>query len=95
MRNKFRIRDFLNKVMWDERERPENYEIVYVSRGAPNGLERITCERITKIYSRGFEYVSAEGKVRYIPFHRIVLIENRKNSKRIFQSPRHGGRVGP
>lgn len=84
---KFNIRDFLNKLMWDPREKPEEYSIIYVSRGEPNDRATVNCSKITKVYHRGFEYTSESGRVLYIPFHRIIEI--RKGKKVIFKSPRH------
>mgnify|MGYP000144322031 CR=1 FL=1 len=84
---KFNIRDFLNKLMWDPREKPEEYTITYVSRGSPGDRASVNCSEIIKVYHRGFEFKSKNGRVTYIPFHRIVEI--RRRGEIVFKSPRH------
>ena len=84
---KFSIRNFLNKLMWDPRERPEEYTIIYVSRGEPNDRASVNCSRIIKVYHRGFEFKSSNDRITYIPFHRIIEIRRGKDI--VFKSPRH------
>ncbi|MCD6563621.1 MAG: DUF504 domain-containing protein [Thermoproteales archaeon] len=89
MVKKFTIRDFLNKLIWDKREVPDDYEICYLSRGAPGDIEKVSASKILKVYSRGFEYKDDRGIIKYIPFHRIIFIKNIKNNCYIFRSPRY------
>ena len=84
---KFNIRDFLNRIKWHPKENPEDYEIVYVSRGEPNDKAIVNCKYIVKVYHRGFEYKRGSSIV-YIPFHRIIEIR-KKSGEIIFRSPRH------
>lgn len=86
--NKFTIRNFLNKILWDKREVPSNYLIYFISRGAPGDIESVSADKITRVYSRGFEFKEDE-KVKYIPFHRIVLIKDIKNDRYVFRSPKY------
>jgi len=76
MMKKFNIRDFLNKIIWDPREKPKKYIIRYLSRGMPNNFVEIRGNTIIKVYHRGFEYRDLEGEKTYIPFHRILEIRN-------------------
>lgn len=70
---KFALRELLNKLLWDPREDPGEYEIVYESRGAPGGVVRISAARVTKVFSRGFEHETERG-ILYIPFHRVIEV---------------------
>jgi len=85
----FNIRNFLNKLKWDPRENPENYIIEYISRGAPNDKEIIRASSITKVFHRGFEYKAPYGKIKYIPFHRILLIKNVSTDRIIYRKRMH------
>jgi len=83
----FRLRDFFNKVIWDPRERPEDYVVIFLSRGAPDDREIVSLKNLIKVYHRGFE-IRTESGVKYIPFHRIIRIVNIREGKIIFSSPR-------
>jgi len=89
MKEKFRIRDFLNKIKWDYREKADDYVISYVSRGAPGDVEEISGDLIKKVYTRGFETI--EGK--YIPFHRIIKIINNKSGEIIFITKKYSFKI--
>lgn len=86
---KFAARSVLNKLLWDSRVNRGDYEIVYESRGAPSGVERVSALFLSKVFSRGFEY-EVGGRRKYIPFHRIVEIRNVKTGEVLYRSRRHG-----
>ncbi len=88
MGKKFTIRDFLNKLKWDKREDPGNYMIYYISRGAPGDIEKISADKIVNIYSRGFEF-KEDNNIKYIPYHRIIIIKNIKDNIFVFKSPKY------
>jgi len=85
---KFAARSILNKLLWDSRIDRRDYEIVYESRGAPEGVERVSALFLSKVFSRGFEY-EVEGKRKYIPFHRILEIRNVRTGEVVYKSRRH------
>ncbi len=85
---KFRIRDFLNKLLWDPREDPSEYTVVYVSRGEPGDRASVNCSRIVRVHQRGFEFISESGRLVYIPFHRVAVIR-KSDGVVVFRSPRH------
>ena len=87
----FTIRNFLNMLKWSKKENPSKYRIIYLSRGAPNDREELTADAITGIYSRGFEY-ERRGKKVYIPYHRIIKIENIETGEIVYKSVKHPGK---
>jgi len=82
------LRNLLNRLVWDANLLPDDYVIVYISRGAPGDLEEVRGSAIVKVWARGFE-IKAGNKTKYIPFHRIVEIKNIKTGEVLFRSPRY------
>lgn len=83
-----RIRDFLNKLFWDENLKKERefFEITYIHRGVPGDLIRLNCKDITKINSDSFEYYEKDiEEEKMIPFHRIDKILNYKTGECIYR----------
>jgi len=64
-----KIREILNKVKWDERMDFDELEVVYLHRGAPDDLKRISGREIVHIGTSFLSLKEAE-----IPHHRIVKI---------------------
>ncbi len=91
---KFNIRNFLNKLIWDDRLSPDDFVIVYLSRGAPGDREEVVCSLITKVHRNGFEYKTPGLRTKYIPFHRVLVIKNRRTGEVVFTSPRYNVRLG-
>jgi len=81
------LRNLLNRLLWDSEIDPSDYEIVFISRGAPNDTEIICGSALVKVWARGFE-AKVRGGTKYVPFHRIIEIRNRKTGEVIFRSPR-------
>ncbi|MCS7097191.1 MAG: RNA repair domain-containing protein [Candidatus Methanomethylicia archaeon] len=75
-----RIRSILNKLFWHQNYVRENYEVIFVHRGALNNIKSIPVSLITKIGKESFEYQDYYGKI-HIPFHRIILIRNIKTGE--------------
>jgi len=74
------LRQILNKLVWDERERLVEYEITFIHRGAPRDRMTVPCSIITKIGPSWFTYKSREEEA-IIPFHRIIEIRNVKTDR--------------
>jgi len=64
-----KVREILNKVKWDERMDFDQLEVVYLHRGAPDDLKRISGREIVHIGTSFLSLKEAE-----IPHHRIVKI---------------------
>lgn len=79
------IRDILNALFWDSRQRKDDYEIVYLHRGAPMNRRVVACKLVTKIRPIWFTYVDERGRETVIPFHRILEIRNVKTGESIWR----------
>ena len=64
-----KIGEILNKVKWDGRMDFDQLEVVYLHRGAPDDLKRISGREIVHIGKSFLSLKEAE-----IPHHRIVKI---------------------
>jgi uncharacterized protein (UPF0248 family) len=80
------IRNVLNRICWHPSENRENYEILFIHRGAPNDLRSISAKTIVSVRKQSFEYKENDGSIVYIPFHRIVMIRNIKTREIIWKS---------
>ena len=84
------IRDFLNKLFWDKNysEKREDFDIIYIHRGAPGDVIRFNCKNLIHIFPGSFEYYEKEiDEPKIIPFHRITEIIDVKNDILIFKKP--------
>ena len=69
------ILDLLNKIKWDKKESPEDYEIAYFDR-ISNKKENLKYDEIKKI-DGGFIIVEKEDKEVNIPLHRIREVKKK------------------
>jgi uncharacterized protein (UPF0248 family) len=79
------LRDLLNALFWDSRQRREECEIVFRHRGAPLNRRVVACTLVTKIQPSWFTYVDERGREIVIPFHRILEIRNVKTGEVIWR----------
>ncbi len=82
-RRKMKIKEIFNKILWDprEKERRNDYEIVFIHRGAYQDQKTIPVTMIKEVKSSMFIYVNNVGEETYIPFHRILEIRNRRTGE--------------
>jgi len=78
------IEEIFSRMLWDPRERREDYEVIFVSRGRPGDIESATGKNIKVL--KGALEVRTGWETKYIPFHRIVAIIRR--GEPIWISPR-------
>jgi len=69
------ILDLLNKIKWDKKESPDDYEIAYFDR-ISNKKENIKYVNIKRIEG-GFIVVEKENKEVNIPLHRIKEVSKK------------------
>ncbi|MDH5769748.1 MAG: RNA repair domain-containing protein [Candidatus Bathyarchaeota archaeon] len=81
-----KVRNLLNKILWDKRERPEDYEITFIHRGAYMNRRTIPCKSITGVEPSWFIYRNEAGEDIMIPFHRVTEIRNVKNNEIAYKS---------
>ena len=68
------IGDFLNKIRWDKKLKPEEYTIVYFDRVVERGFE----VAFTSVSREGnFFVVNRDGRKTMIPLHRIRQIKRK------------------
>lgn len=67
------VKDFLNKIKWDKREKPEGYTFFYLDR-FENQLKEIKCLDIKRIEGN-LIIIQKEGEEINIPMHRIKEIK--------------------
>ena len=78
------LRNILNKLIWDERESLEDYEIIYVHRGAEGGLRRLRASRIAKVGKSWFSFREGEEET-VIPFHRVAAVIDLKTGREVWR----------
>ena len=71
MVKKAALAEVLSKIMWSENYNPEDVEIYYVHRGAPENYEIMYGSEIKEI--EGGFIVGVDGT--YIPMHRVFLVK--------------------
>jgi uncharacterized protein (UPF0248 family) len=83
------LKNILNRLRWVAGENPENYQITYRHRGAPEDVKRIKASRIKSLGKSYFtiqEPTDVDETI--IPFHRILEIRNTKDESLIWVSRR-------
>lgn len=65
------IREFLNKIKWDKREKPESYTLVYLDFGKPVEVPYLSIKELDE----NFMVVLRNGKEAEIPLHRIRKVK--------------------
>jgi hypothetical protein len=78
------LKNILNRILWNEKERHEVYIITYVHRGAPDDSRKIPFTAIKKIGKSWFSLMISGEEVQ-IPFHRIITVENTQTGKLLWQ----------
>lgn len=89
MRKLHPLRRILNKVVWDRRENPADYEITFVHRGAPDDRRAIDASEIIQVGGSSFTYSSVDEGETVIPFHRVVLVINMQSGSVLWRSRKH------
>ena len=71
------LKNVLNKLRWDERERADEYLITYRHRGAPNDMRQVRASNIRKLGKSFFTLADeSDSEESIIPFHRVLEIRN-------------------
>jgi len=81
------LRNLLNRLLWDKRLDPGEYEVVFRSRGAEGDVESVRGTQIVGVFQRGFE-VEREGVRVYVPFHRVIMVKNLSTGDVLYSSER-------
>lgn len=78
------LRNLLLKLQWSPNVNADDYAISFTSRGSRSGVETVRGSAIERVYLRGFE-VRVGEKVIYVPFHRVVMVENQATGEIIYR----------
>ncbi len=70
------MRNFFQRVLWDESVDKRCIVVEFASRGSNTGVEAFTGEDVVKVTRDGL-LVATGGKAKFIPFHRIIEIRYR------------------
>jgi uncharacterized protein (UPF0248 family) len=85
------LRDALNRILWDRRLSPEEYEVTFVHRGAPSDLRTVRFVSITSVGPSWFLY--RDGDEVLIPYHRVVSVTNTRTGEVLWGKRRRGAAV--
>ena len=71
------LKNVLNKLRWDERERADQYLITYRHRGAPDDAKQVRASKIRRLGNSFFTLADEfDSEETIIPFHRVIEIRN-------------------
>jgi len=70
------IREFLNKIKWDNRENPEDYSIVFIDLGKE---KEILYKDIQKIEGNWMTLFNDKGEEVEVPLHRVRKVKKKGN----------------
>jgi len=82
------IKNIFNKIFWGRREKPEDFTITFIHRGALDNLKKISASSIKHVGSSWFTIQSGDEEQAQIPFHRIIEIRNIKTEKILYYNKR-------
>ena len=86
------LKNVLNKLRWDKREKADYYLITYTHRGAPDDLKRIHASSIRKLGNSYFTLGDeSDSEETIIPFHRIIEIRNLQDDSIVWKSRKAKG----
>jgi len=86
------LKNVLNKLRWDQRERADEYLITYRHRGAPNDERQVRASNIRKLGNSFFTLAGeSDSEETIIPFHRVLEIRNLQDDVIIWRSRKATG----
>jgi len=71
------VRSILNKILWDRREAPDDYEVGFIHRGASGDVKTFRGGSLKKVERSWFLYDNGTEE-HSIPLHRILTVRNVK-----------------
>jgi len=75
------LKNILNKVVWDKRENPADYVVVFIHRGAVGNIKVIPFAKVRDVGSSWFTYQDDANIEATIPFHRVTCVKNSKSGE--------------
>ncbi len=83
------LKNILNRFFWDKAESPNDYELSFVHRGAPDNTKTIPASSVVKVGGSWFAYRADDNDDNgetMIPFHRILKIRNIRTGQVLWKS---------
>jgi uncharacterized protein (UPF0248 family) len=84
------LRDVLNRILWDPRERVSEYEVTYIHRGASGNMRTIPVSDIEEVRSSWFLLRDPNEGLITIPFHRVLEVREISSGKVVWQKRLRG-----
>lgn len=85
------LRELLNKIQWDRRQNPTEYEVTFIHRGASSDMRTIEFAAISVIGPSWFTY--RDGDEVLIPYHRVLTVRNTRTGRVVWGKRCHGTAV--
>ncbi len=82
------LKNILNRFFWDKAVSPNDYELSFVHRGAPDDTKTIPVSSVEKVGGSWFAYRADNDGETTIPFHRILKIRNIRTGQVLWKSRR-------
>jgi uncharacterized protein (UPF0248 family) len=81
------LKNVLNRIRWNPKERADNYLITYRHRGAPGDIKQVYVSSIRTLGNSYFTISeNLDGEETTIPFHRILEIRKLSENNVIWRS---------
>lgn len=71
-----RAKEMLNKLRWDPSFKDANPVVTYLHRGAPRNERHVRMSDIQEFLTSDFVILRPDGFDSYIPYHRVLRIED-------------------
>ncbi|MEM2094372.1 MAG: RNA repair domain-containing protein [Candidatus Bathyarchaeia archaeon] len=68
------MRDVLNRIIWDPKERASEYEVTFIHRGLPGNVRTIRASDIKEVHGSWFLLKTLEQEPTVIPLHRVLEV---------------------
>ena len=81
------LRDLLNQIIWDPRRNRGDYELLFIHRGVPGDIKRISVSDIVEVRKSWFIYLDS-GLEQSIPLHRVLSVIDCRTGEVIWSKSR-------
>ena len=87
------LRDVLNRILWDPREKVSQYCLTFIHRGAPGDARTVPVSDIEEVHSSWFLLRDRMEGLVTIPFHRVLEVRDVGSGKTVWQKRLRGERL--
>jgi len=79
------LKNILNRIFWDERERADDYTLTFIHRGAAGDARTMPLTQVRRVANSWFTYLDSRGNETTIPFHRVTMVKNLRSGRVLWQ----------